>query len=148
MFEIQCNNGKAGCQKQSLNQRPLPICSAGSTGILNRSKLSECGPLTINSNNKNILNLKAFGTKGEERKNRIHISVTFIICHYFHFPFFGLRIQMVSILLFFLFVASSFISSFGKRYILNIHLVWPLGSNVTVCIASTIKCAVPLSARL
>lgn len=49
---------------------------------------------------------------------------------------------------FFLFVASSFISSFGKRYILNIHLVWPLGSNVTVCIVSTIKCAVPLSARL
>lgn len=38
IFEIQCNNnGMAWCQKQSSNQRPLPICSAGSGGILNQA---------------------------------------------------------------------------------------------------------------
>lgn len=41
IFEIQCNNGMAGCQKQALNQRPLPICSACSSGILNRPKIEQ-----------------------------------------------------------------------------------------------------------
>lgn len=65
----------AGCQKQSLNQRPLPICSAGSTGILNRSKLSAGhSPTTATTaatiTPKKELSPKAFGTKGGKESVR------------------------------------------------------------------------------
>lgn len=92
--------------KAIVKSTPTSYCSAGSSGILNRRskssakermRASECGPLTEIEEKKTepkrvLCRLNKGRTKnvGEirQKKNRIHISVTSIMCHYFHFPFF------------------------------------------------------------
>lgn len=124
IFEIQCNNSMAGCQKQSLNQRPLPLCSAGIGSILNwQSNSSKSEWVRVRHSHRKMSPAKRKKGKPSVKIYRAHISVTFTMCHYFHFSFFA-KNRMQSNVLFCRFRRATFYLSFCECQNIRLSNRW------------------------